>query len=106
MEWAFTLALGWEDDIHWMYKNGFDDLKIDLQSEGLKIFNFHPVHVFLNTVDEIHYQQAKPNYQQPAKLKKHENKGSVKGTKDALLDLIEKVDLGKLTTYKLSDINV
>ncbi len=48
----------WEDDVALILKGGFD-LKSLLDYEGIKVFNFHPIHIFLNT-DHIHrYEQAK-----------------------------------------------
>jgi hypothetical protein len=96
----------WEDDIHWMYSKKFDDLDVDLASPGLKIFNFHPVHVFLNTTDGNHYEQAKQFYQHPAELRKFRNSGSKKGVYDALSTLINEITSQGLTTYKLSEIKI
>ena len=36
----------------------------DLNQKGLNIFNFHPVHLFLNTPTLDHYEKCKPNFNQ------------------------------------------
>lgn len=95
----------WSDDLHWLYGNTFDDLKIDLEGEGLKILNFHPIHVYLNTVNDLHYQNARHHYQNPDKLKKYRNDGKkFSGVKDGLVSLLDHLKNNKISTYQLSEI--
>ena len=35
---------------------------------GLKVFDFHPIHIFINTQSSEHYQQCKAYYQIPEEL--------------------------------------
>ncbi len=50
----------WEDDYQLMAREPVWDLNHFLSSgSGLKIFNFHPIHVFLNTVDLNNYKRDK-----------------------------------------------
>ena len=46
----------------------FDSVYDSLDGTGFKVFDFHPVHVFLNTFSIEHYQQAKFNYHDSKKL--------------------------------------
>ena len=38
-----------------------------MEDDGLRIFTFHPIHVFLNTESIEHYERAKAFYHDPAK---------------------------------------
>jgi hypothetical protein len=50
----------WEDDYQLMAEKPVWDLNYYLsKGSGLKIFNFHPIHVFLNTVDLKVYERDK-----------------------------------------------
>ena len=58
-DWAglVRLPIGWEDDVHCARSHGlppaeaFDISALGLRRSGLKVFNFHPIHLFLNTAD-------------------------------------------------------
>ena len=52
------LPFFWADDAHCVYGYLWDPTPL-LNSQGLKIFNFHPIHVFLNTETLQRYEQAK-----------------------------------------------
>ncbi|MEI2738967.1 MAG: hypothetical protein V9F01_09290 [Chitinophagaceae bacterium] len=95
----------WEDDIHWLYGNSFADLKINLNEPGMKIFDFHPIHIYLNTTNEEHYLNAKPFYQQPLELQRFRNSGKdIKGAKDALEKLFQTIEGKGLHTFLLKEI--
>lgn len=95
----------WEDDIHWSYGNNFDNLNINLKDSGLKIFDFHPIHIYLNTTNGDHYLRAKKFYQNPAELQEFRNDGMhVKGAKDALMKLFQEIEEKQLETFKLIEI--
>ncbi len=57
----------WEDDIHLIYGDAFE-VELYLNSEGLKIFDFHPIHVFLNSENLSRYDSARPHLQDFEKL--------------------------------------
>ena len=58
-DWAglVRLPIGWEDDVHCARSHGlppaeaFDISALGLRRSGLKVFNFHPIHLYLNTAD-------------------------------------------------------
>jgi hypothetical protein len=91
----------WEDD---NYFNNVSDPDFEIDSfisiPGLKIFNFHPVHVFANTSSPEHYQDFKEYYKQPAELKKRR---AEKGTTDFFIKLINHIskDNKTMTLEKL-----
>ena len=81
----------WEDDIHCveMERKYWDswDAEPFLDNSCLKVFDFHPIHIFLNTETLDRYEKARPYFQQPEKLRAMENK-EVPGDHDFFLNLI------------------
>ncbi|MBC7864467.1 MAG: hypothetical protein IAF38_15945 [Bacteroidia bacterium] len=63
----------WEDDDHFLYDED-PDASLYLEHAGLKIFDFHPIHVFLNSENHARYDKARNDLQNFAKLKEHVNK--------------------------------
>jgi len=59
-----------------------------LQRKGLKVFDFHPIHVFLNTENIKRYEAARPHYYSFESLVKLRNNETF-GTGDALRLLLE-----------------
>ncbi len=70
----------WEDDVHTLaIENGVEKnwkTKKYLQNKGLKIFDFHPIHVYLNTENFNRYNRSKQFLQQKIKLDQFVNKKS------------------------------
>ena len=75
----------WEDDIHCIYEWKWD-VNLFLKNKGLKIFNFHPIHVFLNSENLTKYEASK-------KVSSHSELINLKnkryGTESFLYDLIK-----------------
>ena len=61
-----------------------------LDYDGLKVFNFHPIHIFLNTDNIERYRQAKLYSDNYGLVKKYVN-NSKYGIKDFFVDLIREV---------------
>jgi hypothetical protein len=59
-----------------------------LRPGGLKVFNFHPIHLFLNSDCQARYQQAKPWQQDCQRLNTYVNRHNY-GAKNFFLDLTE-----------------
>jgi len=98
------LPIFFEDDSHLLKSANFDLSQFDLGRDGLKIFNFHPIHVFLNTEQISTYEKAKKYLHEPAKLEKFRNPN--KGTEDMFISLLDYlVDSGirTLTLKEISD---
>jgi hypothetical protein len=68
------------------------------------VFNFHPIHVYLNTESPMRYEKAKPYYHNPSKLWKLRNRHS-KGTYDYLLEVLELIRKRDLEACTMSEIN-
>lgn len=77
----------WEDDVACLYKDSFD-LSTTLGASGLRVFDFHPIHVFLNTGTLDDYENSRGLHKIPDKLKLHRNT-RCRGTRDFLIDLLE-----------------
>jgi hypothetical protein len=71
---------------------------------GLKIFGFHPIHVFLNTDSIKLYEDAKIYYHQMDKLKRCRNNDG-EGVETFLTELLQYIVDNQIQTYTLYEIN-
>jgi hypothetical protein len=55
--------------------------------KGFHVFDFHPIHVFLNTESLNRYEQTRPLHQNPKELLRHRYNGY--GTRSRLIELLE-----------------
>jgi hypothetical protein len=80
----------WEDDVHVMaMERGLAppwNAETMLDATGLKVFDFHPIHVFLNTESMDRYARSRASHRDAARLVAHRFDGD--GTRSFLLDLI------------------
>lgn len=97
------IPYNWEDDVHWAYGYSFDDHKINIDTDGLAVFDFHPIHIFLNTENKYRYNEAKKHYNDSQKLLELRNK-EVPGTRDLLIQLLKHCRQNGIETYRLIDI--
>ena len=98
-----SIPFYWSDDKHLVLSSSFGLPSLNLRQAGLKVFNFHPIHVLMNTSSEKHYQTFKSHYGSPSDLVRFKNvKSEGIGTLfEALLDYIQ--DSGSIT-YRLDEI--
>jgi len=73
----------WEDDISFVCNENLDNIEVLTRRKGLKVFDFHPIHVFLNTENKERYETARLYYHSPEVLMKLRNNETF-GTGDAL----------------------
>ncbi len=97
------IPYNWEDDVHWTYGYSFDDSGMNLEDEDLVVFDFHPIHIYLNTENKYRYNEAKRHYQDAKALLEFRNT-EVVGTRDLLISLLSYCKHNNLTTRKLADI--
>ena len=101
------LPIYFADDFHLMMKAGNENIFeidcLELQSNGLKIFDFHPIHIFLNTERLDRYENAKKYYHQPEDLQTFRNRDM--GTRDLLANLLAYIQQNDIPTYTLGEIN-
>jgi len=80
----------WEDDLACQYEQmGFDshDIKNLILNPSLKVFDFHPIHVFLNTEHLDRYTSTRNLHNSPAELIKYRYRGL--GSRSKLEKLLE-----------------
>lgn len=66
----------WEDDVHALYFDGdFCPERVDLSAPGLKVFDFHPIHLALNTDRMERYEAAREDMEAGRSLAAHVNPG-------------------------------
>lgn len=95
-----TVPFFFEDDIYFFYEPSRLPLEEYFAFDGIKVFNFHPIHVFLNTDSRALYEQAKTISDDPMKLKELKNT-KFYGVADFLMDVI---DFGKKRLFKFKTI--
>jgi len=76
----------WADDVDMIYQR-FDSILTTLRSDGLKIYDFHPIHIYLNTPDILYYEKTRGIHKLPSKLLQNRYKGY--GTRSKFIELLE-----------------
>ncbi len=78
----------WEDDVHALYFDGdFGPSLLSLEAPGLKVFDFHPIHLALNTDRMPRYEQAREDIEARRDLRPHVNAGL--GSRTFLVHVVE-----------------
>ena len=81
----------WEDDVHCLYQ-GLPQSEVepidlaDDVSRELKVFDFHPIHIFLNTESMDRYERTRALHRHPQALVTQRFEGH--GTRSRLMQLI------------------
>jgi hypothetical protein len=73
-----------------------------LQGEGLKVFGFHPVHIYLNTPSIEYYNRHKTDYQEPAALR--DDRSEQPGTRDLFVSLLKSLSEGDIKVKTLGEL--
>jgi hypothetical protein len=79
----------WEDDIFCIYEESQqepDVVDAVSRGDGIKVFDMHPIHTFLNTEQIDRYERTRRIHQAPRKLITQRFEGY--GTRNRLLDLL------------------
>ena len=97
------IPYNWEDDVHWSYGYSFDDCRMDIESDDLVVFDFHPIHIFLNNDNKYRYNEAKKYNNDPEKLLTYRN-AEIKGARDLLISLLEHIKKNKIENKTLLEI--
>ena len=90
----------WSDDKHLELGGRFAADAVGLDAPGLKVLNFHPVHVFLNTETPAHYGRAKAAYHDPAALARERGPH---GIGDLFAEVVERVGTRARTVAEVAD---
>ena len=78
----------WEDDVACLYgpENGSWPISRLIGLEGIKVFDFHPVHIFLNTEQMDRYEKTRPWHRAPQELRAHRFEGE--GSRTRFLEFL------------------
>ena len=82
----FRIPYFWEDDLSCIFKEKCS-IKDLVDRVGLKVFDFHPIHIFLNTENLNRYEKTRPIHQKPKELIKYRYDGY--GIRNQFIELIE-----------------
>jgi hypothetical protein len=77
----------WEDDTAVIYGEHLDAINKLTRRKGIKVFNFHPIHVFLNTEKMARYEDSRPYHRLPEELLRFRNPDTI-GIRTALKILL------------------
>jgi len=77
----------WCDDTLFYSGLPFDLSQLHVSKNGLKVYLFHPIHIFTNTQSEEHYRRFKPFYHEPNKL--IGSRGKNEGTTTMFIQLLD-----------------
>ena len=81
------LPIYWQDDVHCaFFDRDFRPASLQLETPGMKVLNFHPIHVFLNTCNLDDYAAAKAFQSDKDALRARRNPGP--GIRTLLCDLL------------------
>jgi len=79
----------WEDDVHVIYDSigitQSEPAVLANATKGLRVFDFHPIHIFLNTESLDRYERTRPFHNNPKELIKHRYQGY--GTRKRFIEL-------------------
>lgn len=78
----------WADDVACAYDEGWDVLSIIQNNKGLKVFDFYPMHVFLNTGNMEQFDRLRRYEKEPMQLKKYKNI-EINGSENALKTILK-----------------
>jgi hypothetical protein len=96
------IPYNWEDDVHFSYGNEFSSDNLADNCE-YKIYDFHPIHIFLNTDIEETYINAKKHYENLPRLRELVNKTNF-GTRNLLLKIISEIQIQNCETLFMRDL--
>ncbi len=97
-----------EDDLYSSYGYPWEIENTNLESQGLKIFDFHPIHIFLNSSNMSNYNTARAHFDSITEadetaLSKYINSVE-RGAKDFLIDILDFIKNENIATYTLLEL--
>lgn len=107
--WRFnsllSIPFSWSDDKHLELGriHNLDELRVS--SRGLKVVNFHPIHVYLNSPDASVYEEAKKDYKNVEWLQSLRHRQGA-GVGSLFADLLRWVSDSGTPTFRMRDIHM
>ena len=83
----------------------FDINKINLVDLGVKVFLFHPFHIFMNTSSLSDYTKFKEHYHDLPFLQQYRNLNK-KGIRNLFLDLLAYIKSNKIEIKTMDEVNM
>lgn len=105
-QWANVLEIPFffADDVHYEVNSNFDINQINLVDSGVKVFLFHPFHIFMNTSNSSEYSNYKEHYQNVPYLEQHRNLEK-KGTRSLFADLLSLIESKNIEITTMDEVN-
>ncbi|MDR1703282.1 MAG: hypothetical protein LBS19_01170 [Clostridiales bacterium] len=100
---TLTVPFFFADDIYFFHQKERPPVEAYFAGDGLKVFDFHPIHIFLNAVSADTYQQSKAVSTDIDALKRLKN-GVIYGASDFLYDVISYGKRNLYQFHKMSEI--
>jgi hypothetical protein len=86
----------WEDDVACLFgPHGDWPMNQLIAQQGIKVFDFHPMHVFLNTEHMDRYEKTREWHRSPQELRTHRHQGE--GTRTRFLDFLRLMSSARST---------
>jgi len=92
----------WGDDYHYLAGFDFELSLLGVNNPGLKVYMFHPIHIFANTNSDSHYVSFKQYLKNPELLQKYRHTGTGIGT--LFEQLLRHISDNKLANYTCKEI--
>lgn len=92
------------DDGQFSTMSSFDLEGVNLDDSGVKVFLFHPFHIYMNTASNADYQKNKPYYKNFKYLQKNRNTAK-KGTRNLFLNLLDYIENNDIKTKTMEQVN-
>lgn len=98
------VPIRWEDDVRLIDPSIAEPVEF-LDRLSLCTFDFHPIHIFLNTCTLEDYESARPDFQHPHRLLMRRRPMGSGGSRDRLIRLLEAVRAQNVPTCRLGSIH-
>jgi hypothetical protein len=98
-----SIPMYWADDTNFRLKGSFNLGDLKLETPGLKVLDFHPIHIFMNTSSEAHYEEYKSHYQEPQRLGDFINRKEL-GVGTLFQSLLDYLKTSGRRTYTLGEV--
>jgi hypothetical protein len=90
-----------QDDLHAWFQHPFSLGYFQMKGHGLKIYNFHPIHIYLNTESLDRYEAARPHFQKMNTLSAYVNRSQAPGARNLFIELLSYINLHSLSASTL-----
>lgn len=91
-----------EDDLYLMADKRLG-AEAHVKAPGLKVFDFHPAHIFLNTEEIQRYERAKPYYKDASRFCEFRNNSMSDGTESFIREVIQLAQNKRMQFCRVSE---